>query len=65
MLWVWDAANDYHGTTVNRLQLRKPSKWGRYAKEHPDVAQWTVVSVLPKAVVRAARAETEKMVMTY
>lgn len=63
MLWVWDAAKDYHGTTVNRLQLRKPAKWGAYAKDFPDAAQWTVVSVLPTAVGRAARAEEEKMGM--
>ena len=64
VLWVWDAATDYHATTVNRLQLKKPKKWGMYAREDPDAAQWTVVSVLPKAVTRAARSEEEKMKLT-
>ena len=53
-LWVWNAQDDYHGTTANSLKLQKPSSWGKYAEKNPDVAQWTLVSVLPRAVTGAA-----------
>ena len=53
-MWIWDATEDYHGTTANTLQLHDPENWHRYAKSQPDKGQWTVVSVLPQAVTRSA-----------
>ena len=55
-MWVWDAAEDYHGTTANSLRLKKPGTWQKYAKDDPSMAQCTVASVLPKAVTAAAKA---------
>ena len=57
VLWIWDAVQDYHGTTANSLQLKKPDTWERYAAKQPEAAQWTVVMVLPKAVSAAAKAQ--------
>ena len=47
---------DYHGTSVNGLSLKHKDikNWGTVAKNDPDSAQWTVVSVIPNAVARAA-----------
>lgn len=56
VMWVWDAAEDYHGTTANSLRLRKPGTWQKFAKDDPSVAQCTVASVLPKAVLSASKA---------
>ena len=61
LLFVWDAKKHAHGTTTSRLKLQKSHKWPRYARDYPDAGQWTVVSVLPSAVVQAARTEEEKM----
>ena len=52
--WFWDAQKDYHGTSVNSVSLRKGVNWPRLARDDPDAAQWTLVSVFPRAVVNAA-----------
>ena len=54
-IWFWDAQRDYHGTSVNSVSLRKGVNWPKLAHDDPDAAQWTLVSVFPRAVVNAAR----------
>ena len=54
-MWGWDAQRDHHGTSVNSVSLRKGVNWPRLARDDPDAAQWTLVSVFPKAVTNAAR----------
>lgn len=59
-LWLWEAKEDYHGTTVNSMALthRDIESWSALAKNDPDAAQWTLVSVLPQSVTfAAAKAE--------
>ena len=56
-LWAWFAAEDFHGTTANTLQLHQPDNWQQRIKLKPDKGQWTVISVLPKAVTSAAVAQ--------
>ena len=53
-MWIWDAKTDYHGTSVNALSLNKNTNWQKLAKDDPSAAQWTLVSVFPKAVTNAA-----------
>ena len=52
--WFWDAQKDYHGMSVNSVSLRKGVNWPRLARDDPDAAQWTLVSVFPRAVINAA-----------
>ena len=52
--WFWDAQKDYHGTSVNSVSLRKGINWPKLARDDPDAAQWTLVSVFPRAVINAA-----------
>ena len=52
--WFWDAQKDYHGTSVNSVSLHKGINWPKLARDDPDAAQWTLVSVFPRAVVNAA-----------
>lgn len=57
-MWVWKAKDDYHGTTTNTVSLNRATNWSRLAKNDPEAAQWTLVSVFPVAVTSAAaRAE--------
>lgn len=55
-MWVWDAKRDYHGTSVNAvsLSLEKHTNWAKCARDDPDAAQWTLVSVFPVALTNAA-----------
>ena len=55
-LWLWEAEEDYHGTTVNSMALTNSNieNWSALAKNDPDAAQWTLVSVLPQSVAFAA-----------
>jgi hypothetical protein len=57
MFWFWDAAIDYHGTTVSTEALKNPQSkvTPAYMKHNPDGAQWTRASVLPKKVAQAYR----------
>jgi hypothetical protein len=56
MYWFWNAPDDYHGTTMNNLALKRPETYKNYMKseKYKDRAQWTRVSVMPHAVVAAA-----------
>ena len=53
-MWVWDATRDHHGTSVNTISLEKKVNWAKRARDDPDAAQWTLVSVFPVALVKAA-----------
>jgi len=56
MYWFWDAAADYHGTTVSYESWANPQKiTPGFIKKNPEFAQWTRASVLPKAVVQAQK----------
>ena len=57
-MWIWDAAKDCHGTSANSVSLRGETNWLRLARGDPDAAQWTLVSVFPKAVTNAAEKKS-------
>ena len=54
--WFWNAPEDYHGTTMNSLSLKRPTNYKNYMKndEYKNWAQWTRVNVMPSSVVAAA-----------
>ncbi|KAF8473784.1 hypothetical protein JB92DRAFT_2838284 [Gautieria morchelliformis] len=56
--WFWNASQDYHGTSMNRIALLHPATFKNFAKYAPDDAQWTLVHVVPHSVTMAARAES-------
>lgn len=55
-MWIWKAKEDYHGTTVNLFALEHSERknWANLARDNVQTAQWTMVSVLPSALVNAA-----------
>ncbi|KAF8512703.1 hypothetical protein JB92DRAFT_3116906 [Gautieria morchelliformis] len=56
--WFWNASQDYHGTSMNRIALLRPATFKNFVKHAPDDAQWTLVHVVPYSVTMAARAES-------
>jgi hypothetical protein len=52
--WFWRANIDMHGTTTNKVAMQHPCKWKTPEfLENADIAQWTHVNTIPKAVVGA------------
>ena len=55
-VWFWKSKEDHHGTSTNAMSMKHRSikNWARLARDNPNGAQWTLVSVFPQAVVQAA-----------
>lgn len=57
-MWFWRSKEDHHGTSVNSLasslKHRDIKNWAMLARDDPSSTQWTLVSVFPQAVVKAA-----------
>jgi len=52
--WFWRANIDAHGTTTNKAVMQHPRKWKTLEfLNKEDVAQWTRVNTIPKAVADA------------
>ena len=52
--WFWRADIDAHGTTTNKLVMTHPGRWKTAAiLEEDEMAQWTRVNTIPKAVADA------------
>ena len=58
-MWFWNATEDYHGTSVSSCALEKKVNWAKRAREDPDAAQWTLVSVFPIALTNAAKRKED------
>src|SRR5436190_12375401 len=49
--WFWNATDDEHGTSMNRIAIRHPENYEQSFKKAgaQDAAQWTRVMTLPCA----------------
>jgi hypothetical protein len=45
MLWVWDAMNTWHGTTVNRIIVDNPTSWKRMACNRKNIKEGQTITV--------------------
>jgi hypothetical protein len=51
--WVWNATEDYHGTTSGDFPKECPEMTLGFIKHNLMSAQWTRVSVIPQSVLLA------------
>ena len=57
--WFWNAFEDAHGSTSNKLAMRNPKRWKGCIKSHPEDAQWTYAQTIPQAVAAASLRQTK------
>jgi hypothetical protein len=46
--FIWNAPNDLHGTTMNRVFSKQPKSWKTFTRSlaNADLAQWSRANVL-------------------
>ena len=52
--WIWNAPEQLHGTSMNRVSAKNPKSWKTWARKNPHMAQWSRGNVITHRVLQSA-----------